>query len=216
MARYHTTGRSLYSVRGSAGSARRPVRLDFFKNVWVTKFTPVIHRPLLSQFVLRVCRSRWLEIEVPESVGHVAQTWRVSVTSCRGETDTSILEGAYAHVRAELEIMETLIQWRRDIPVVPNPAPWSYHLPAETHPACVYFIRNGTRVKIGTTTNLRNRVARFALRAENVALIVPGDRETEGAFHRRFAKYRVGTTEWFEDTGTLYDFIETARMEQRV
>jgi hypothetical protein len=164
--------------------------------------------------------SRRVEVDVPATEGASGdsvfdQKWRVSVTKCRGETDTDILDGAYEHVRNELKIIETLIQWRRDIPVATRPVAWSYRLPDGTHPPVVYFMRNGTRVKIGTTSHIRNRVRRLALRPENVALITPGDRDAEHAFHQRFATYRVGDTEWFDETGTLRDFIETERLGQR-
>lgn len=211
MARYHTTGRATETTL-----LQRMVGTTVFEagRCWGS-YVPLVSRSLVSRFMLRIRRSRWLEIDVPETATSAPQRWAISVTNCDGETDTGILEGAQAHVRAELEILETLVQWRRDVPTVSRPAPWSYRLPAGTHEPCVYFMRNGTRVKIGTTTQLRNRVRRLALRPENVALVIPGDRDTEQAMHQRFASQRVGDTEWFAETGALREYIETSRMEQR-
>lgn len=218
MARYHTTGRAraVPDRDGSWVFLRDPKWNETSVNSSRYRFKPLVNRPLVSRLVLRIRRSRWLVIDVPQvSVPRAPEKWAVSVTCCRNETDVEVLEGAYAHVRAELEALETLVQWRRGIPVVPRPVQWSYRLPTGTHDPCVYFMRNGTQVKIGTTTQIRNRVRRLALRPENVALIVPGGRDTERLMHQRFASQRVGDTEWFEETGTLRDYIETSRMEQR-
>lgn len=212
MARYRTTGRATRTT-----VPRRTIGTTVVEahEHWAAP-VPLVRRSLVSRLALRLCRSRWLRIDVPASAASPdPQRWDVSATHCHGETDTEVLEGAHAHVRAELEILETLVQWRRDIPAVSRPARWSYRLPTGTHEPCVYFLRNGTRVKIGTTSHIRNRVRRLALRPEDVALIVPGDRDTERATHQRFASQRVGDTEWFDETGTLRDFIETSRTEQR-
>lgn len=75
------------------------------------------------------------------------------------------------------------------------------------HAPVVYFIRNGNRIKIGTTTDLNQRVRRLALRHQNVALIIAGSRDTERAMHRRFTSLRIGTTEWFRDAEPLTEFI---------
>ncbi|MEU2851768.1 GIY-YIG nuclease family protein [Streptomyces syringium] len=82
-----------------------------------------------------------------------------------------------------------------------------WEIPTRKHPSLVYFIRNGNRVKIGTTTDLRRRIRTLALRSEHVVLIERGGRELEREFHERFAKYRDGKTEWFRDVGTLNAYI---------
>jgi hypothetical protein len=90
-----------------------------------------------------------------------------------------------------------------DAPAVP----WA--IPAGKHAPLVYFIRNGNRMKIGTTTDLKRRIRTLALRESNVALLVDGDQRRERAYHKQFAKHRVGTTEWFAYEGTLADYVHT-------
>lgn len=77
------------------------------------------------------------------------------------------------------------------------------------HAPIVYFLRNGNRIKIGTTTDLYQRIRRLSLRAEHVALVIPGSRDQERRLHRQFADLRVGNTEWFHDLNPLTEFIDT-------
>lgn len=81
-------------------------------------------------------------------------------------------------------------------------------VPRRSHPPVVYFLRNGNRIKIGTTTHLRERVKRLALRLDDVIVAVQGGADVERAMHRRFAAYRVGGTEWFEEAGELAAFVD--------
>lgn len=80
-------------------------------------------------------------------------------------------------------------------------------VPAGKHAPYVYFIRNGNRMKIGTTTELKRRIRTLALRAENIALLFEGDRRREREFHKQFAEHRIGTTEWFAYEGSLAQFV---------
>lgn len=82
------------------------------------------------------------------------------------------------------------------------------------HEPLVYFIRNGARVKIGWTTNLKARLSALSLPAGAAALTVPGGPDVEKAMHARFAKFRVGRTEWFEGAPELEAFI-AARTSSR-
>lgn len=75
------------------------------------------------------------------------------------------------------------------------------------HDPLVYFIRNGTRIKIGWTTNLKARLTSLSLPPDAVALTVTGGPQTEEAMHKRFAKARVGRSEWFEAVPELEAFI---------
>jgi hypothetical protein len=75
------------------------------------------------------------------------------------------------------------------------------------HAPVVYFLRNGTRVKIGTTRNLRSRIARLALRPDNVMRVEHGAQDYEQSLHARFNDHRVGNTEWFELRGELADYL---------
>lgn len=88
-----------------------------------------------------------------------------------------------------------------DAPVV------KWTVPAGKHAPYVYFIRNGNRMKIGTTTELKRRIRTLALRAENIALLFDGGQRREHEFHKQFAEHRIGTTEWFADEGALADFV---------
>jgi len=72
------------------------------------------------------------------------------------------------------------------------------------HDPLVYFIRNGTRIKIGWTTNLKARLSSLALPATAVALTVAGGPEQEAILHQRFARARV---EWFEAAPEIEAFI---------
>lgn len=75
------------------------------------------------------------------------------------------------------------------------------------HAPVVYFLRNGTRVKIGTSRNLRPRIARLALRPDNVMRVEHGGQDYEQSLHARFDEYRVGNTEWFELRGELAAYL---------
>lgn len=77
----------------------------------------------------------------------------------------------------------------------------------ERHSPQVYFLRNGNRVKIGTTTNLGARISGLSQLRENVVLVLHGGPELETALHRYFADYRKGNSEWFEYTNELHSFI---------
>ena len=77
------------------------------------------------------------------------------------------------------------------------------------HAPIVYFVSNGERIKIGTSTNLRRRIRQFCLRVEDIALALHGDKDYEGQLHYRFASHRIGDTEWFNLAGDLARFVAT-------
>lgn len=101
-------------------------------------------------------------------------------------------------------------------PAAPQPLaqPYAWTIPDGKHRPLVYFVQNGDRVKIGTTTNLRNRISNLSLRPTDIVLLLSGGRPYEQSLHRRFAEQRVGNTEWFQCAGPVVEFIatETARM----
>lgn len=75
-------------------------------------------------------------------------------------------------------------------------------------PGHVYFIRDGHRLKIGFTTNIKSRVKAIqtdCAEAVDVLMVMPGTQGTEKFLHERFADYHVGG-EWFNLVGTLADF----------
>jgi hypothetical protein len=76
-----------------------------------------------------------------------------------------------------------------------------------THGARVYFVRNGDRVKIGYTTNLRSRLDALCLRTDAVLLLLGGGKDLEGALHRYFAEHRVPNTEWFRYAPEIKAYI---------
>lgn len=78
---------------------------------------------------------------------------------------------------------------------------------AGQHAPVVYFIRNGDRIKIGTSQNLRNRVRQLCLRIEDIALVLHGDLVLERKLHERFADHRVGDSEWFTVADSLADYL---------
>lgn len=82
-----------------------------------------------------------------------------------------------------------------------------WQIPARKHAPLVYFIRNGNRLKIGTSTDLKRRVRTLALRAENVVLLLDGGQSLERDLHKQFADLRVGNTEWFAYDGALITYI---------
>ena len=79
--------------------------------------------------------------------------------------------------------------------------------PKPAHEPLVYFLRNGSRVKIGKTTNLRRRMSQLALPMSAVVATMPGGRDEEAELHYRFASARVPGTEWFDITSELENLI---------
>lgn len=95
-----------------------------------------------------------------------------------------------------------------NVPEARNAGPaWPWPIPEGKHQPAVYFVRNGDRVKIGTSTNVRNRMSSLSLRTEDIAVLLTGGRYAEQAFHKQFAEQRVGNTEWFHCTGPLAAYI---------
>lgn len=97
----------------------------------------------------------------------------------------------------------------------PPSEPVRWEIPARKHQPLVYFIRNGNRIKIGTTTELKRRIRTLALRPENVALLLPGGRPLERELHRQFADFRIGNSEWFAYDGPLVDFVHTQNASRK-
>lgn len=115
--------------------------------------------------------------------------------------------------RRASRLAEAAALYGRELDVDPdelnNPLPPGVHwnIPARKHAPLIYFLRNGNRIKIGTTTDLKRRIRNLALRPEHVVLLEPGGRDKEREFHNRFAKYRDGNTEWFRHTGDLGAYL---------
>lgn len=79
---------------------------------------------------------------------------------------------------------------------------------AQVAPAgIVYYLRFGDRIKIGTTTNLRNRLQ--SLPHDEVLVTEPGDRDLEQMRHAQFGHARVSKRgEWFHMHPDLMSHID--------
>jgi len=77
-------------------------------------------------------------------------------------------------------------------------------------PQCVYYVRNGARIKIGTTTDLPTRMLNVP--GDELMAIEPGTNATERRRHEQFADLRV-RGEWFDARLRLLDFVVELRME---
>lgn len=81
------------------------------------------------------------------------------------------------------------------------------------HLPVVYFIEHGSRVKIGTSTNLRRRVQGLSVSLSSVILTLQGGPTLERALHRRFEPHRVEQTEWFDFAEPIAAYV-AAKQEQ--
>jgi hypothetical protein len=70
----------------------------------------------------------------------------------------------------------------------------------------VYYLRQGDRVKIGTTASPRQRFG--AIWHEEVLAFERGDRHLERRRHERFAADRFAGSEWFRVTPALTAHID--------
>jgi len=83
--------------------------------------------------------------------------------------------------------------------------------PAGT-PAVYYFRWHGSsRIKIGTTTNLKARMRSLYVQPEDLLAVEPGDSKREAERHRQFAASRVNGTELFERTPELDAHVQQVR-----
>lgn len=71
----------------------------------------------------------------------------------------------------------------------------------------VYYLRHGERIKIGTSSNPRARIA--SLPHEEVLAFERGDRTLEQRRHAEFAAYRMPGSEWFHVHPELTAHIAT-------
>jgi hypothetical protein len=69
----------------------------------------------------------------------------------------------------------------------------------------VYFGSDGCNIKIGYTTSLRRRGGELKL---TMLWTVPGTVEDERAFHRTWARRRIGSSEWFRPDARLLEWLD--------
>lgn len=84
-------------------------------------------------------------------------------------------------------------------------------LPAK-HSSLVYIIKNGTKAKIGHTTNLNGRLSALTLRKSSVLVALVGSAKLERALHSRFNAHRDGDTEWFAFERPIRDYVLDRQM----
>lgn len=73
----------------------------------------------------------------------------------------------------------------------------------------VYYLRYAERVKIGTTSNPRQRFT--AIWHDDLLALERGDRRLEQRRHAQFAEDRFGSTEWFAFSPSLHTHIDVVR-----
>jgi len=73
----------------------------------------------------------------------------------------------------------------------------------------VYYLRFRDQIKIGTSSNPRQRFA--ALRYDELLAFEPGDRSVERRRHQQFAAHRFAGTEWFASNAALLQHIDVLR-----
>lgn len=71
----------------------------------------------------------------------------------------------------------------------------------------VYYLRFGDRIKIGTSSNPRNRLA--AIVHDELLAFEPGGRVLEQRRHAQFARHRLDQSEWFGAHEDLLRHIRT-------
>lgn len=78
----------------------------------------------------------------------------------------------------------------------------------------VYYVRIGENVKIGYSTNLKQRISQLRLQPTALLATEPGGRELEKERHRQFSAERiVSNREDFMLTNRLREHIESVRAE---
>lgn len=153
------------------------------------------------------------------------QWYEKAASAADAQLALAVAQRKLARTRARVEQERAALAEFSTRPEVTASQPFDHEPPAlesGSHGPLVYVIRNGNRVKIGTTTHLKNRVAALSLRLSDVLLTVPGGQDKERELHRRFAEHRIGTSEWFTFVPDIRDFVrdpdgtESSRDEDEV
>lgn len=88
------------------------------------------------------------------------------------------------------------------------------HAAANRREQCVYYIRCGEFIKIGTTTDIERRMVELC--PNEVLAIEPGDMSLEHERHKQFAEHRIRRREYFRPHIHLLAHIERVRREHGV
>lgn len=121
-----------------------------------------------------------------------------------------VLTTAVRHAGIDMKPVSLAPEERAAIIAGAQPKPIKPYL-SGVHGPVVYFIENGATVKIGHSTNLRNRVRSLSLQEKNVLLLLQGGLTLERALHATYEKERIDATEWFAKSDRLVAFIESKR-----
>jgi len=78
-------------------------------------------------------------------------------------------------------------------------------------PSVTYYVRTHEHIKIGFTTNLKDRLTHLSIRPDSVLAVEPGGRDVETQRHIQFASLRVPRTELFAIDDALLAHIEQVR-----
>lgn len=75
----------------------------------------------------------------------------------------------------------------------------------------VYYVRIGDAIKIGYSSNLKQRISSLRARRSDVLAVEPGARKLEAQRHLKFASLRRGKREDFEPSFALIQHIDAVR-----
>lgn len=171
--------------------------------------------PVMSFFVICVWRVWMRSLFLPPEDQAVVD----AITAQQARQAAALREAADQEFRrTRLNGIVTKLGYQITDPATNDDSgPVTWQVPARKHAPLVYFIRNGNRLKIGTSTEVKRRIRTLALRAENIVLLLDGGKPLESQMHDRFKDLRIGNTEWFAYEGALVDYVqtETARLTRK-
>lgn len=98
--------------------------------------------------------------------------------------------------------------WLSDVEANMHKAEGALPRSKTAHDAIVYYLRLADgRIKIGTTTNLKVRMADLRRDMDQVLATEPGGRDVEALRHRQFSEVREGRREDFNPSPALMEHV---------
>lgn len=85
------------------------------------------------------------------------------------------------------------------------------HKARQAERSVVYYVRIGEVIKIGFTSNLKQRMSALRTSRDNVLATEPGGKDLESKRHKQFKSIRIGLREDFTPTLALIRHIEAVR-----